>query len=93
MISKCNIEKGKKMSKILAYSSTDKVDWHKANIKAAIQVKGASSCAELARRNQVNPYDFYNVFYKPYPKIEKIISAFLEIPPEDIWPSRYLHKC
>lgn len=65
-------------------------DWHPEDIKAAIRKKGVSMAA-LARANGYeNPRTFLNVFKVPYPKIQKIIAGFLEVPAEEIWPSRYV---
>lgn len=66
-----------------------KDDWHREDIMAAIRKKG-TSLAELGRHHgYANATVLYNVFYKPYPKVERIIAAFLEVEPADIWPSRY----
>jgi Ner family transcriptional regulator len=81
------------MSKTLAYSSIHKIDWHNADIRAAIEKKAGCKCAEFARRNGIKAYTFYNVFRQHYPKLEKIIADFLGTTPQEIWPSRYLHKC
>ncbi|MGB0732182.1 MAG: helix-turn-helix domain-containing protein [Pontibacterium sp.] len=64
-------------------------DWHPADVKAAIAKKG-TTIAELARQHGYSSAtSFYNALKMPYPKIERIIAAFLELRPEDIWPSRY----
>lgn len=73
-------------------STQSKQDWHRQDVLAAIRKKGIS-VAELARQNGYeNPTTFYNVFKVPYPKVERIVAAFLELPPEEIWPSRYEGK-
>ncbi|MBU2967090.1 helix-turn-helix transcriptional regulator [Amphritea sp. 2_MG-2023] len=69
-----------------------KQDWHPADIKAAIEKKG-TTLAELARQHGYNrPTSFYNALKIRYPKVERIIAAFLEVEPEEIWPSRYEKK-
>lgn len=74
------------MSKLKTHS---KADWHREDIMAAIRKKG-TSLAELGRHHGYpKPTVLYNVFYKPYPKVERIIAAFLEVDPAEIWPSRY----
>ncbi|MAC46210.1 MAG: hypothetical protein CMI12_05060 [Oceanospirillum sp.] len=76
------------MSKtISAHSVQD--DWSRQRVLFAVRDKGISF-AELARRHGYqNPRTLYNVFYAPYPKAQKIIADFLEVNPEEIWPSRY----
>lgn len=77
------------MSKQLAHS---KRDWHPADIKAAIAKKGATM-ADLARHHgYTTATSFYNAMRIPYPKVERIIADFLDMRPEDIWPSRYAEK-
>ncbi|WP_420555218.1 helix-turn-helix domain-containing protein [Neptuniibacter marinus] len=67
-------------------------DWHRQDILAAIRKRGIS-VAELARQSGYsNPTTFYNVFKAPYPKVERIVAAFLETEPEKIWPSRYANR-
>lgn len=65
-------------------------DWHPADVKAAIAKKG-TTLAELSRQHGYSrPTSFYNALKVPYPKVERIIAAFLELKPEQIWPSRYI---
>ncbi len=67
-------------------------DWHRQDILAAIRKRGIT-VAELARRNGYpNPVTFYNVFKVPYPKVQNIIADYLGVPPQEIWPTRYLSK-
>lgn len=76
------------MSKILSHSSTP-IDWHRQDVMAAIRKKG-TTLAELGRHHGYeSPAALYNVFKMSYPKVERIIATFLEVAPEDIWPSRY----
>lgn len=76
------------MSKSKTRSSL--VDWHRQDIAAEIRKRGIS-VAELARRNGYsNPTTFYNVFKAPYPKVERIVADFLGVPPQEIWPTRYV---
>ena len=77
------------MSKINSHPHQD--DWHKEDILAAIRKKG-TSLAELGRHHGYEKAGaLYNVFTRPYPKVERIIATFLELEPKQIWPSRY-HK-
>lgn len=66
-------------------------DWHRQDVMAAIRKKG-TTLAELGRHHGYDsPAALYNVFKMPYPKVERIIATFLELEPQQIWPSRY-HK-
>ena len=63
-------------------------DLHPADIIAKVRKKG-STFAELSRTNGLHSRTLHNVLYKKWPKAEKIIADFLELKPEEIWPSRY----
>lgn len=64
-------------------------DWHRQDVMAAIRKKG-TTLAELGRHHGYeSPAALYNVFKMPYPKVERIIATFLELEPQQIWPSRY----
>ncbi|MFN3881898.1 MAG: transcriptional regulator [Nitrincola lacisaponensis] len=77
------------MSKSQTHSNQD---WHRQDILAAVRKRGIT-VAELARQNGYsNSATFYNVFKAPYPKVERIIARFLELSPNEIWPSRYQSK-
>ena len=45
--------------------------------------------ADVARDQGVKPQTFYQVFMRPYPKMEKVISKALDIPVTDLFPERY----
>ncbi|MBJ7553125.1 DNA-binding transcriptional regulator Nlp [Marinomonas spartinae] len=76
------------MSKQCTHSTTLS-DWHRQDIMAAIRKKG-TTLAELGRQHGYeSPAALYNVFNMSYPKVERIIAAFLESHPSEIWPSRY----
>ena len=67
-------------------------DWHRQDILAAIRKQGIT-LAELGRHHgYANPTTVYNVFKAPYPKVERIIADFLDLPASDIWPSRYIDR-
>lgn len=65
-------------------------DWHKADIKAALEKKGWS-LRRLSLFIGVNPAYVKRALHKPYPKYEKVIADTLGLPPWAIWPSRYNH--
>jgi len=43
----------------------------------------------FARQHGVRSGTVGKVFTVPYPRMERLIAGTLNIPPEDIWPSRY----
>lgn len=63
-------------------------DWHHADIKAAV-TKVGKTMSQLSRDNNLNPKTLSNVFYRHWPKGEKIVATAIGKKPSDIWPSRY----
>lgn len=63
-------------------------DWHRADIKSALEKKG-KSMRDLSREAGLSPDSLRNVFSRHWPKAEAIIATALETKPEIIWPSRY----
>lgn len=64
------------------------VDWHRADIIAALHKSGIS-LSELGRRHCLAANTLSNVFHRRWPKGETIIAAQLKVEPSVIWPSRY----
>lgn len=64
------------------------IDWHSADIIAALRKKGTSLAAE-SRRNGLSSSTQANALTRPWPKGELIIATALETHPWIIWPSRY----
>ena len=63
-------------------------DWHRADIKAALEKKGLS-LTKLSLAAGLSEGTLRNVFRVKYPKAERIIADALGVKPETIWPSRY----
>ncbi len=63
-------------------------DWHRADIKAALEKQGYS-LADISKLEGLQPLTANNVLRKPYPRIESRIASILGFEPQDIWPSRY----
>lgn len=63
-------------------------DWHKAEIKCALEKQGVNLTA-LSRANGLSGGTLRNVFFRKWPKGEKIIADAIGVKPEIIWPSRY----
>ncbi|AYO22469.1 transcriptional regulator [Vibrio owensii] len=66
-------------------------DWHKADIKAALEKKGFSY-AQLSREAGLKPGTLHNAIVRHWPKGEKIIADAIGVTPQEIWPSRYSGK-
>lgn len=65
------------------------VDWHPADIKAAMAKRGYSF-ARLSREMGYKARNVPNqVLIRPYPKIEQAVAKVIGVPAECIWPSRY----
>jgi len=64
------------------------IDWHPADIIAALRKKGTSLAAE-SRRNGLSSSTLANALTRPWPKGELIIATALGTDPWAIWPSRY----
>lgn len=69
---------------------TDK-DWHSADILAAFK-KLDTTLTDVSRAQGYAPSTLANALIRPWPKGEKIISAALGVPAEEIWPSRYARR-
>ncbi|CNE43307.1 TPA: helix-turn-helix domain-containing protein [Yersinia enterocolitica] len=63
-------------------------NWHRADILAAIKKKGGT-LAQLSRTNGLHERTLYNALERHWPKGEKIISDYIEVPAHLIWPERY----
>ena len=66
----------------------ESLDWHRADIIAALKKQGWSIRA-LAAQVNVHPTTLYSALVKPYPKSEQVIADALGMRPEQIWPQRY----
>lgn len=64
-------------------------DWHKADIKAALHKRGLTFKGLSLAHGYRSVDACAQALHRPYPKVERIIAAALEVPPETIWPSRY----
>ncbi|WP_336218627.1 helix-turn-helix transcriptional regulator [Citrobacter amalonaticus] len=67
----------------------ERADWHRVDIVAALHKRGMS-IRELSVRSGLKPDTLKNALSRTYPRAERIIAEALGIPPEIIWPSRYL---
>ena len=63
-------------------------DWHKADIKAALD-KAGWSLRQLSLYHGLHEGCMRVALARPYPKAERIIANVIGEKPEVIWPSRY----
>lgn len=63
-------------------------DWHRADIKAALE-KAGWTLRKLSIARGYSPGALCNPLNVPWPKGERIIADALGITPQAIWPSRY----
>ena len=63
-------------------------DWHKADIKAALE-KAGYSLRQLSIEHGRSAGYYREALHRPNPKAEAGIAAVLGHPPQAIWPSRY----
>ncbi|MCP1659298.1 helix-turn-helix domain-containing protein [Neisseria perflava] len=65
-----------------------KLDWHRADVVAALKKRGWSVRA-LSIASGLAPNTLGTALQCPYLKGEKIIADAIGISPNEIWPSRY----
>jgi Ner family transcriptional regulator len=63
-------------------------DWHRADIKSALEKKGLS-LGRLSLKHGYARNSLSLALSTPWPKAEKLIAAALGFKPQRIWPSRY----
>jgi len=63
-------------------------DWHKADIKAAIE-KAGYTLRELSRLHGYSPTYFAEALHRPIPRAQAILAEAIGIAAPKIWPSRY----
>lgn len=63
-------------------------DWHRADIKAALEKRGYS-LSRLSRLNGYSRSAAKCALDIHWPKMERLIAGTIGVPVQDIWPSRY----
>jgi Ner family transcriptional regulator len=71
-----------------AKSHPQKVDWHPADVLAALKKRG-KTLAGLSQAHGYHATAAGKALKKPWPALEALIAAALDLAPQDIWPSRY----
>ena len=75
---------------MIAFMNTDaggpKTDWHPADVVAALRKRGLS----LRKIALASGYThIQGVLTRPWWVVEQLVAKALEVPAEEIWPSRY----
>lgn len=65
------------------------LDWHRADIVAALRKSGWSLRRLSAHHGYASPNTLTHALAKPWPKGERLIAEAIGIDPAEIWPSRY----
>lgn len=65
-----------------------KAGWHRAKIKAEIEIKGVT-LRRLALDAGINPAGCRQALSQRHPPGEKAIAAFLGVPLWELWPDRW----
>lgn len=77
---------------ITAANLTDKpTDWHRADIKAALE-KAGWTLRRLSMAHGYAPLTIGQALLRPYPHMERLIAHAIGVKPSEIWPSRYAAK-
>lgn len=63
-------------------------DWHKADIKAALE-KAGWTLRTLSETHGYAPGSLVEALRRPWPRAERIIAQAIGRTPQEIWPSRY----
>lgn len=77
------------MTPTQATKKTSLIDWHPAEVVAALRVKGYSLRQLAILNGYGNPNSLTKALRTPYPLAEALIAEALGVKPESIWPSRY----
>lgn len=64
------------------------LDWHNADIKAALE-KAGWSLRRLSIHHKYHHTSAASALARPWPKMERIIAKAIGVKPQEIWPSRY----
>lgn len=63
-------------------------DWHRADIRAALEKRG-TNLRTLSTAAGLAADTLRNALVRPWPKGEQIIAGAIGVTPDVIWPSRY----
>ncbi|HDH0770440.1 helix-turn-helix domain-containing protein [Klebsiella pneumoniae] len=80
------------MSECVTQNDTTRMDWHRADIIAALHKCGWSVRQLAFSHGYKSGAVLKSALDRPWPKGEKIIADALGIPPDEIWPERYRQR-
>ncbi|CAP44736.1 helix-turn-helix domain-containing protein [Bordetella petrii] len=80
------------MTKQRTAKKTALKDWHRADIKAALEKAGWSLRRLAKHHGYSSPTTLTIPLMRPWPKGERIIASAIGRSPAEIWPSRYIEK-
>jgi Ner family transcriptional regulator len=80
------------MSQISPLKKPTHVDWHNADIVAALHKAGWTIRKLSVHHGYASPTQLSTPLQHSWPKGERLIAAAIGIDPAEIWPSRYLDK-
>lgn len=63
-------------------------DWHKSDVKAALE-KAGKTLRQLSKEHEMSPSYFKEALHRPVPRAQAVIADVLGLSPWEIWPSRY----
>ena len=63
-------------------------DWHKAHIKAAVEIAGYT-LRGLSLKHGMSPAYFREALHRPLPRAQAILAEVIGVAAQKIWPSRY----
>lgn len=64
-------------------------DWHRADVKAALEKAGWSLRRLAAHHGYASRCTLVHALDRPWPKGQALIAEAIGVAPETIWPSRY----
>lgn len=76
------------MSRAIQRKKRRPSDWHRADIKAALE-KAGWTLRRLSAHHGYSPDLLKKALDKPYPNAERLVAEAIGVSPETIWPSRY----
>src|SRR6478736_2955711 len=68
--------------------SSGTMDWHPADVLAALKKRG-HNLAGLSATNGYHPTAAGKALKQPWPAMEQLLAAAIGVTPQEIWPSRY----
>jgi Ner family transcriptional regulator len=67
----------------------EQLDWHNADIIAALRKTKKISCRQLSIANNLQPGTVQQALHRPYKNVENIIAEAIGVSAIVIWPSRF----